>query len=94
MTEWHIRRVSPTIEVPYRGERFDFTYFNTDLYYFTQSEEVSHIFHQPRERFLYMFNCSKMMERLITEGFPYHVAPWPSEQDLEAFVQSEMTELS
>lgn len=93
-SEWHIQRVSPTIEASHSGGLFSFTYFNTELYYFNESEEVNHIFYQKRDRFLYMFNCADMMERLIGEGFPYHVAPWPSDQDLEAYVQSEMQELS
>ncbi len=71
-----------------------FNYFNTKLYIFNEEyEQFNHVFHTPEDRAVYIFGAQELMNDLHAYGWPMDYSPWPSELDVEAFIQSEVQEL-
>lgn len=94
--DWfQIPRESPLLEVEYEDDIYSFDYHNTTIFYFGHNnEQYNHIFHQHHEVWTYMFNCPGMMDTLHEMGYPAHFAEWPSDDDVEAFIQTEMLDVN
>lgn len=94
--DWfNIPRQSPEYEVLIRGERAVFTYGNIMCYFFAKEYEAfNHIFYL-RENNLhtYIFNAQETMDQLHDFGYPMCYEPYPSEEDVEAFIRSETQDL-
>jgi hypothetical protein len=93
--EWFdIPRISPALEVEHEGEMFSFDFFNTTIFYFAEPySQFNHLFHNHNGSWVYMFNCPSMMDTLHEQGYPSHFAEWPSEDDVEAFIQMELEDI-
>ncbi|HUD05625.1 MAG TPA: hypothetical protein VMR18_01730 [Candidatus Saccharimonadales bacterium] len=89
-----IPRSSPAVELEHNGELYTFDYFNTTIFYFAeQYRQFNHLFHEHEGIYRYIFDCVSMMGMLHDYGFPSHYAEWPSEDDVEAYIQAEIQEL-
>jgi hypothetical protein len=89
-----IKRDSPEYVVQIRGQRHVFTYHNVKVCMFPEEfKAFNHIFYDQGERYTYLFDAQQAMDELHAFGFPMMYEPWPSEQDVEAFIQSEMQDV-
>ena len=92
---FNINRQSPDYVVSYKDKQFTFTYHNTKIFIFpVEFEQFNHIYHEVSdEHGVYIFGAEDLMDDLHAYGWPMDYSPWPSELDVEAFIQSEMQEL-
>lgn len=98
--EWFkIPRKSPAINVEVGEFRFRATYNNTSIYVFAEPWAfLNHVFvisnpEDEEEGGNYIFNSPDLIQVLIENDFPAHWMPFPSNQDLEAYVALETQEL-
>lgn len=89
-----IPRESPSLQVEHGGEVYDFDYHNTTIYYYDEPyQEFNHIFHFRNGSWGYIFGTPELLNVLIGGDFPSCYRAWPMEEDVEAYIQSEMLEL-
>lgn len=93
--DWfNIPRVSPVLEVEEGNETYSFDYFNTTIFYFGDKyKQFNHLYHNHNGTWSYIFNCPGMMDELHQRGYPAHFAEWPSDDDVEAWIAMETSEL-
>jgi hypothetical protein len=92
-----IERKSPVIEFEIKGRVFECHYGNTFIYTFPGIyTDFNHVFimDEDMDRGTYIFNCPDLMDGLHDYDFPTTHQPWPSEQDVEAFIKTEMQDFN
>lgn len=91
---FNIARQSPEYVVQIHGVRHTFTYHNVKVCLFpVEYEQFNHIFYDQGEKYTYLFNSRQAMDELHAFGFPMMYEPWPSDADVEAYIQSEMQDM-
>lgn len=97
---FNIPRESPEYVVQHSGREFLFTYHNTKVCLFPDEfKQFNHIFYTSDEKCIYIFvgeddGTRTAMDDLHAYGYPMIYEPWPSEQDVEAFIQAEMQDMA
>lgn len=89
-----IKRESPELEAKIEGRLFLFNYFNTHVYvYPIEFDNFNHVYHMPEQHPIYIFGAQVLMDELVEHDFPMSFEPWPSPDDVEAYIQSELQDL-
>jgi hypothetical protein len=90
-----IPRETPHYAVNIAGEEAFFTYGNTMCYFFSDRwAQFNHVFYR-RENNLstYLFNVEDCMTQLQELGYPACYQEYPSQEDVEAYIEAEMREI-
>lgn len=90
-----IPRVTPEYPVNIAGEAAVFTFGNVMCYFFSEGwKQFNHIFYR-RENNLstYIFNVQDTIDQLQELGYPICYQAYPSQEDVEAFIEAEMRDV-